>query len=111
MCPFQVHGLGTDDIDSGLGVDAIQALQMALEGVRVRLSREVANLKWFAGYDGDLGFPRLVPSFFGPAFADRLDKIISREVESFDSTSSLPTRTPIGRTRRKRRANPRLKGG
>lgn len=82
-CPFSISGLGIRGIQYGRGVDAIQALSMALEGVRVLLERSGARLSWIGGQPGDAGFDRIVPNFFGPKFSKRLNRIIDREVERF----------------------------
>jgi len=82
-CPFSITGLGIRGIQHGRGVDAIQALYMALEGVRVQLERSGVRLSWSGGRAGDAGFYRFVPKFFGPKFSKRLDQIIDREVERF----------------------------
>ena len=82
-CPFSITGLRIRGIQYGRGVDAIQALYMALEGVRVLLERSGARLTWIGGQPGDAGFYRFVPKFFGPKFSKRLDRVIDREVEAF----------------------------
>lgn len=82
-CPFSITGLGIRGIQYGRGVDAVQALSMALEGARVLLERSGARLSWSAGQPGDTGFYRFVPKFFGPKFSKRLERIIDREVERF----------------------------
>jgi hypothetical protein len=43
-CPFLISGLGIRGIQYGRGVDAVQALSMALEGIRVLLGRSGARL-------------------------------------------------------------------
>jgi len=82
-CPFSITGLGIRGIQYGRGVDAIQALCMALEGVRVLLERSGARFSWSAGQAGDAGFDRFVPNLFGLRFSKRLNRMIDREVERF----------------------------
>lgn len=61
-CPFQITGLGTRRIDHACGEDAIQALQLALEAVRLRLSASDEKLTW-CGLPLEVAFPRQVPAF------------------------------------------------
>jgi len=82
-CPFRIGGLGTRGIQYGYGVDAIQALTSALEGIRVTLERSGKRLSWIGGNPGDPGFERPVPSALGLKFSQRLNRMIDREVAQF----------------------------
>lgn len=82
-CPFQIKGLGGSAAKYGYGVDAIQALTTALEGIRVTLERSGKRLSWIGGNPGDPGFERPVPSALGVDFSRRLNRIIDREVARF----------------------------
>lgn len=62
------------------GVDAIQALIMALEGIRHDLSVANPACRWIGGEKGDFGFPRHVTTAFGFAIARRIDRLIDREL-------------------------------
>ncbi len=53
-CPFQITGLGSDGIRFVVGVDSIQAVQLAFRYIGTLLAR-VQGLKWL-GRDV-LGFP------------------------------------------------------
>ena len=59
--PFQITGIGSEKIRYAGGVDAIQAIQLAMKMLGATLSalqREHAvELSWEAGDEGDLGFP------------------------------------------------------
>jgi hypothetical protein len=79
-CPFHITGLG---VNHGYGVDGIQALTTALEGIRVLLERNGLALSWLGGEIGNTGFNRLVPTSFGAKFMSRLDRIIDQEIASF----------------------------
>lgn len=63
-----------------IGVDGFQALQLALKCIRRRLDESELPLSWIGGENGDLGFPRMVPTALGHAFARRIDELIEREV-------------------------------
>jgi hypothetical protein len=82
VCPYQIVGLGSSRVDAAYGVDALQALMMALEGIRVRIEKAGA-CTWVGGENGDAGFPRLVPTYFGAAFATHINQQIDRELERF----------------------------
>lgn len=64
-------------------MDALQALQLALEAIRTTLERNGKVLSWSGGEPGDTGFTRSVPTFYGLDFARRLERLIDHEVERF----------------------------
>src|SRR2546425_2145438 len=84
-CPFRIEGLGSRSrgIQYGYGVDAIQALTTALEGIRVTLEERGKPLSWIGGGPGDAGFERPVPSSLGPEFAQRLNRMLDHEFAQF----------------------------
>ena len=82
-CPFFIDGLGVQKIVYGHGFDAIQALVMALEGIRTVLEKTGKRLSWADGEAGLTGFSRFVPIFYGLKFMKRVDRLIDREVRSF----------------------------
>ncbi|MGH9966425.1 MAG: DUF6968 family protein [Pyrinomonadaceae bacterium] len=60
-CPFQIRGVGSEDIKYAMGADAIHAIQGALfligvdlESLNQRLS---GSLRWEGDEEGKLGFP------------------------------------------------------
>jgi hypothetical protein len=59
--PFQITGIGSEKIRYAGGVDAIQAIQLAMKTIGFYLNKhndEVGGgLKWEAGDAGDFGFP------------------------------------------------------
>lgn len=89
ICEFQIEGLGRKAVRSASGIDALQALMMAFEGIRVEIMKSKRPLQWVGGEPGDPGFPRQVPSYFGLAFSKKIEHIIDSEVEKFsaDATS------------------------
>jgi hypothetical protein len=58
-----------DARDGAHGADALQALINAIQGVRKALDDSSLALTWVGGEPGDHGVPRIVPMFFGRAFA------------------------------------------
>jgi hypothetical protein len=84
QCPFQLVEAGQPDIlDAGHGNDAFQALQLAMEHIRVKLEARGQALHWDSGESGDTGFYRAIPMFFGLSFARNIEAHIDRELESF----------------------------
>ena len=83
VCRFQIKGPGHRRVYRAFGVDALQALLNAVEGARVTLEKTVLQLPWLE--EGDPGIPRSVPVFFGRKFAERINRLIDREVKSFVS--------------------------
>lgn len=61
FCPFKVEGLGSQRITRAGGVDAVQALELALRmvGTVLYTSQEYKDgrLTWEGGENGSLGFP------------------------------------------------------
>jgi hypothetical protein len=59
--PFQITGTGPEKIKYAGGVDAIQAVQLAMKMIGANLhalsDKESVELEWEAGDKGDLGFP------------------------------------------------------
>jgi hypothetical protein len=87
-CPFRIRGGGLAIVEFGYGVDSMQALATALEGVRYRLDASGLALDWRVGpgrdgvYDGETGFTRSIPIAFGPASRRRLERLVDRELRA-----------------------------
>lgn len=86
-CPFHLSGLGFRQIEYGHGIDAIQSLLMAIDGIRVRLEQSGKLLVWAGGESGDTGFTRFIPAFYGVNFSKRLNRLIEREIKQFARTA------------------------
>lgn len=60
-CPFQISGVGSEEIKYAAGIDAVQALQlvMVMIGATLRFLNEDlgGNLTWEGSSEGELGFP------------------------------------------------------
>ena len=78
-CPFRIAGAGIRVVDSGLGVDAFQALSMALEGIRYHLDRSRTPLVLDDMFD-DPCFNRVIPLLPDPAETRRIERLVDREV-------------------------------
>jgi hypothetical protein len=81
--PVQIRGAGSSELLYGYGVDAMQAVIDALEGIRVTLAKRGHHLTWVGGSSGDTGFPRVVPDIGSPQLRQRIEHLIDREVERF----------------------------
>src|SRR5262245_36978793 len=60
-CPFRITGSGVPRLEFGRGVDALQALTDALEGIRVRLGEIGKPLAWSGVLPDHTGFQRMIP--------------------------------------------------
>ena len=59
-CPFQIIGLGSEEVHTAYGADSVQALQLALRLIGATLHSRVhhpRHLSWFDNEPGDHGFP------------------------------------------------------
>lgn len=82
-CPFRIRGAGVSVVEFGCGVDSMQALTTAFEGIRAVLDRTFRSVSWESYLPGDSGFQRQIPILFGGKFARRLERLVDREVEDF----------------------------
>ena len=88
---------------SGHGLDSIQALLMAMDGIRTRLEQSGKSLTWEGGDSGDTGFARFVPTAFGLTFAKRINLMIDKEVLRFARSAEARYRRRRRRSARRRR--------
>jgi hypothetical protein len=82
-CAYHISDIGMDEIGFGHGIDSLQALIHAIEGVRVILEKSKNNFSWEGGEDDDPCIPRYVPMFYGKNFTERISKLIDSEIETF----------------------------
>src|SRR3712207_1676313 len=83
FCPYTLEGLGDQKASEAWGMDSMQALQNALQGIRLALTPHANTLSWAGGQEGWLGFPKVIPDLFGPTFTLRLEKLVERETDRF----------------------------
>jgi hypothetical protein len=79
-CPFRIKGDGISKLEYGYGIDSIQALTTALEGIRAVLDESGQSLSWEDVLPDDTGFQRFIPISFGTAFSRRLERLVDREM-------------------------------
>src|SRR5687767_1590936 len=80
-CPFRITGLGAARLEFGYGVDALQALTSALEGIRVVLDEIGKPLAWSGVLPDHTGFPRSIPIGPTPEMSARLERLVDRELK------------------------------
>jgi len=80
-CPFRIAGAGIRRVDHGCGIDAFQALTMALEGIRYFLDRSSTPLVWSGVFEDQTGFQRLIPLMPEGANTRRMERLIDRETQ------------------------------
>ena len=79
-CPFQIHGSGIRHTEYGRGIDAFQALTMALEGIRYFLDRSRVPLAWAGVRQDHTGFQRVIPLLPEPGGTRRMERLIDRQL-------------------------------
>lgn len=100
-CPFRIRGAGITSFEYGYGVDSVQALTTALEGIRAVLDKSGQSLSWENVLHDQTGFQRFIPITFGTSFSRRLERLVDREVRR--QLQSM-RRRQIHRERRNNRA-------
>ena len=110
-CPFRIHGAGISRVEFGYGVDSMQALTTALEGIRVLLDESGLALGWKVGpdrrdvFDGETGFTRSIPIAFGPARTRRLERLLDQELRrELQRLQRRSKRRPAAKARKARKA-------
>ena len=83
ICAFQLDGLGESSLQYAHGIDAFQALIMALDGIRATIEKSGRNFTWQGGEKKGHGFPRCVPAFYGLNFSKHIDQLLDREINRF----------------------------
>jgi hypothetical protein len=78
-CAFSTNVASPEKMQQAHGVDAFQALLLAIEGIHSALSRSGQRLNWIAE-PGDTGIPRLTPTSFGLAFRQRVERMLDDEI-------------------------------
>jgi hypothetical protein len=82
-CPFRIRGAGVSALEFGYGVDSVQALTTALEGIRSVLDQKFGSLAWEDALPDDSGFQRFIPIAFGGRFSRRLERLVDGECNRY----------------------------
>jgi hypothetical protein len=78
-CPFRISGAGIRHVEYGRGIDAFQALTMALEGIRYFLDRASTPLVWAGVLDDHTGFQRVIPLLPERGGTQRIERVVDQE--------------------------------
>jgi hypothetical protein len=80
-CPIRVATSADEVRNDVRGMDAFQALSLALEAIPLLLKNKLPDAYWHEA--GDNGFARVVPVAFGAEFFKKIDRMIDAEAEFF----------------------------
>ena len=86
-CSFYIEGIDDSGPRVVHGADSLQALLIALEGVRKKLDASGLALVWQNEEPGNICIPRMVPYQFGGTFARDIERYIDDRVEAFASAA------------------------
>jgi hypothetical protein len=81
-CPYRIEGLGESKVSASGGVDSLQALILAIEGIRVTLERTGDRFVWLDEAFG-AGIPSYIPTHYGPRFESRISQVLEREAQRY----------------------------
>jgi hypothetical protein len=82
-CKLSISNVGMREPMLVYGVDQMQAILLAFEGLLTTLRNSGTEWRWIHGEKGDIGVPRFVPGGFGRRFASRLESMIDAETRKF----------------------------
>ena len=84
-CPFAIESAGQSKVEHAMGVDALQALLLAIKGLWTRLDQTGSRFEWLVpgvqAIPGS-GIPRQMPEG-RKAFRERLNQIIETETARY----------------------------
>jgi hypothetical protein len=95
VCRFEISGLDTVLTHPVRGTDALQALALAIEAVRVTLKETGQHLTWEGGERGDPGIPLVVTTAFCAAFSAHIERLVERESERLVRNKNTPGPRPV----------------
>lgn len=81
-CAFRIVGLGAEISEYAIGMDALQALIMAHEGVATALRASKRKLTWMA-IPGETCIRRQIPVYINADFANEIEAHIDAKLEAF----------------------------
>ncbi len=99
-CPYRIRGLRSGRARRVLGEDAVQALELVFQVIRLELEPYGTDLSW-TGEPGDTGFHRFFPDGLSVPMRRRIGRLIDREL-SKEVQRELRRRRKL--TRRKKRS-------
>ena len=104
-CPVQITGLNTfwSRPRYVFGIDALQALHLAMKCADVVLQTSKQKLKWL-GQSEDLGMPKFLPALPKP-HQDRLEAMVEREATKFWRSVERAQKAKTAKRKRARTAS------
>jgi hypothetical protein len=101
-CWIRIEGI-PDGRGFAPGVDALQALQLAITSARMMLDASGLPLVWLEGKPGDVGIPLPVPNTYGFENQRRWERYLEREGRRLDLMAAARIRMKMsGRAIKKR---------
>lgn len=101
LAEYVIKGLPQDILGRAFGVDGMQALFLAAQGLRIKLESLNAPVSWLGGEQGSTGIHREIPWSYGLSFSKRAEKIVEKEAARFVRESAKGRqRQPKSKTRR-----------
>ena len=79
-CPFRISGGGITVRDYGYGVDSLQALAVAYQGVRYHLEQSGRSFEWH-GFQFPVGGIQMFVPMNYPQLTKRLERLIIAEIK------------------------------
>ncbi len=80
QCTFRISGLPVELTETIAGADSVEAILLALQGLRFYLEKSHLMLTMQDGEPGILGIPRLIPDSFGLQVEHHLIQHVNDEV-------------------------------
>jgi hypothetical protein len=84
-CPYDVSGLSPAQVRHARGIDAFQAILMALDAIYRLLDASPNALSWKGGDPGDTGIPRLPTMAWGLPLRRHIENVMNMEEEFWQS--------------------------
>ena len=78
QCPFRITGGGMRVVEHGYGVDSMQALQTALQGIRHFIDKSGKSFDWLGTETS--GFQRSIPWYGDSRFTRRMERLVDAEL-------------------------------
>ena len=78
--PVRISGAGVRVLECGYGVDSMQAVATALQGIRYFLDKSGKSFEWLGMPMDDGGFMQFIP-MLRPRLIRRLEKLVEAEVK------------------------------
>lgn len=93
-CEIRISGAGDEIVDRARGVDSLQALIVALQGIRLHLDGIGEGLTWFGNEAGAFGIPHPIPDYYGVEVERGLEKLVNDEIKRLAEERAAAGRKP-----------------